>query len=143
MHELVGQEVRLAGHCGCPAPKDLFWMEKLGPENKVLLSRKEYNEVETSPPLLRQAGRKAIAGMLVVDDPNECAKVHGRIVAVSYHIDTQEGLNVFASTLKMARRVKEEREKSLEEIEYYKKLKSQRLMEEMERKYSEESVHTH
>jgi len=67
---------------------------------------------------MRKLCKEGMAKLVVTDDPSEYAKAHGRIVAVSYHIDTQEGLNIFASTLKMAHRVKEEREKNRERKEF-------------------------
>ena len=55
LHELIGKEVRVGGHAGCPSPEK--WYGKTGPIPNI-------------------------------------------IGVPSYHIDTQEGLTIFAATLK-------------------------------------------
>lgn len=95
------EDVRVAGNCGCPPPEK--WVEhydengmQLAPldqENEILAYE---NDPETSD-FMKEIVEKVRATVRYVEDPaNEAAKS----VVTSYHIDTQEGLNFFVSTLR-------------------------------------------
>lgn len=91
--ELGKKDVRVVGHCGCPPPEG--WATWLDDDGLLLISLEEDEKIkntfnELSWPL--PGGYRAV---LKEDFP----KV-GRQYITSYHIDSQEGLNLFIDTLK-------------------------------------------
>lgn len=136
MHDLIGQEVRLAGHCLCPSPKDLFWMTFLGKSGKQLLSTSQAEEFKAYPEEVQAHLKKFV----IVDDPKSYAEKHGRIVSTNYHIDTQEGLNIFVNTLRLAARIKENRIKAEQQYRINTQVRMQYAMEKLERKYGQETI---
>lgn len=88
------KDVRVAGHCGCPPP--IEWADWITPEGKVVISIKEYQ------------GFKKYIDSGVLDessiDPYEFSddpeSMNAKLFVTNYHIDSQEGLNLFTSTIK-------------------------------------------
>jgi hypothetical protein len=81
MHELIGKEVRVGGHCGCPAPREY----RTHPDNEGV---------------------------------------------TSYHVDTQEGLEILAAVL---RKWQEDIQKEKESVELAEKIKRKREEEQYEK----------
>lgn len=92
--EIGKQDVRVAGHCGCPAPKDWVIMVDVK-TGRIVTSDEEW-----------QKGLKLFADM-----PKALADWKANYIPTSeasdtqefvdsYHIDSQMGLNLFVSTLK-------------------------------------------
>lgn len=79
----VGKEgVRVAGHCGCPPPEEWAF-----PMDDVLI------------PQLKRLGKMDITFGDLAKLCNE-GVIEGRRFVTTYHIDTEEGLRLFADTLK-------------------------------------------
>jgi hypothetical protein len=96
----VGREdVRVAGHCGCPAPRDhgVTWY---GGDGVRLLETGEREELLRYLASGSQGMKESAARMLddcrFVDDP---AAV-GRGFVELYHIDSEVGLRLFADTIR-------------------------------------------
>lgn len=108
LHALAGQEVRLAGHCGCPSPDDGFWMEKFDEDGNRLLAQKELDECKKFAEgddsvlikMYDDVYKQLIKEYRAVEDPLKCAKEKGQLIAKSYHIDSQEGLEIFCWALR-------------------------------------------
>lgn len=87
-------DIRVAGHCGCPPPKD--WITFLADDGREVLDR----EQEASWQELIDRGHTKMQTYkdeyVFADDP---AKV-GKPYVTSYHIDSELGLRIFADTLK-------------------------------------------
>lgn len=124
LHALAGQEVRLAGHCGCPSPDDGFWMEKFDKDGNHLIAQKDldtckgYSESDDS--VLAKSYddiyKKLIKEYRAVEDPLEYAKEKGQLIAKSYHIDSQEGLEIFCWALRKQAADKEVAAKEMEKL---------------------------
>lgn len=76
------RDVRVAGHCGCPPPEE--WAT---PDEEIV--RKYIKENEVHYPTMLDI-RELIAS----------GKLKGDLYVHSYHIDSQEGLNLFVKTIK-------------------------------------------
>lgn len=93
-HPSCNKDVRVAGHCGAPAPSE--WAVRIDDESgKILTDDNEY-----------QKGLKLFANMgTALNDwttnymPEGQSKSHTSFIT-SYHIDTQEGLDTFVQILK-------------------------------------------
>lgn len=120
LHALAGQEVRLSGHCGCPAPDNGFWMERFDADGNQLIAQKEFDECKeragTSPDLFREIYETINKKYTPVDDPVEYAKENGQLIARSYHIDSQEGLEIFCWALRKQAADKEAAAKEMEKL---------------------------
>ena len=79
---VYGQSVRVAGHCGCPSPKDWNFRNQEKKAEKLL--KKPWKEI-TPGELLRLLNEHKIIGETSVDN---------------YHIESQEGLDELARTIK-------------------------------------------
>lgn len=126
MHALDHRNIRLAGHCGCPAPDDGFWMEKFDTEGKSLIKQKEWDECEEkskTSDMYKDVFAKFQKEYMPVENPVEYAKKNGRLVASSYHIDSQEGLELFCWILN-----KQAADKKLAAEELEKILKTETLI---------------
>lgn len=76
-------DIRVAGHCGCPPPKEWAF-----PEENVFLDYLKENKIVdgiTNGELAKLCNNGIIKGDRFV---------------TTYHIDSQEGLNLFAETIK-------------------------------------------
>ena len=82
-------DIRVNGNCGCPSPrKGAVWYC----EGKVIIKKKDINFIKKF--------NKIDESEYFVTDENP-AKINGAEGFVeSYHIDSQEGLNLFVETLK-------------------------------------------
>lgn len=94
------EDVRVAGHAGCPPPEE--WAEHydengmrlvLQEQEKSFIELYELGDSDYSKGIAQEV-RKTVR---FVKDPAEEA---ARSIITSYHIDTQEGLNFFVSTLR-------------------------------------------
>lgn len=98
--DTVGRtDVRVAGHCGCPPPAE--WAVRLMDDGSHVLnsSRGSMAEGFSTPGGLVLNGDPGIMGPNPVfhDDPAaEAAKLY----VTSYHIDSQEGLDLFARVVR-------------------------------------------
>lgn len=95
------KDIRVAGHCGSPPPEE--WVEHYGTDGKRLAPKeheKSLLDMESNPNPIR-AIRDVIQSIRestrFVEDP---VKEATKSVVTSYHIDTQEGLNFFVTTLR-------------------------------------------
>jgi len=103
LHALVGQEVRLAGHCGCPSPDDGFWMDKFDEDGNELISQEEMDKCKKkaeSSDLMRKTYESLLISHRSVPDTLKYASENGKIIASSYHIDSQIGLEMFCLVLR-------------------------------------------
>lgn len=76
------RDIRVAGHAGCPPPKE--WAIVLSPT---------VTEILDMSPIQVQRVKKYF-------EMRGAGKIEGNRCVTSYHIDSQEGLNLFVSTLK-------------------------------------------
>ena len=135
MHDLIGQEVRLAGHCGCPSPasNNFLWCKiysdtkiKYLPQDiwdkniidygQICSSKQETLKAEAKEGYKKFKKEFAPIAIKDIESSNKVAK----IVTNSYHIDTQEGLNIFTNVLRKRHKTiefikKEEEQKRLNE----------------------------
>lgn len=103
LHALIGKEVRLAGHCGCPSPDDGFWMDKFDEKGNELISQAEMNKCKKDAErsdLMKQTYERLLAQYRPVEDKLAYAREKGKLVASSYHIDSQIGLDMFCVVLR-------------------------------------------
>jgi hypothetical protein len=95
----VGKKtVRVAGHCGCPPPEK--WTNRYMPDGREVVPTSQKAEIDHFVERLREKGRVAeaaevLAGIYFSDDPKA-----GEPFVESYHIDSQEGLNLFVRVLR-------------------------------------------
>lgn len=90
--------VRVAGHCGCPPPEK--WATRYIAGDKEIVPTSQKAEIDRFVKRLREKGRVAeaaevLAGIYFSDDPKA-----GEPFVESYHIDSQEGLNLFVRVLR-------------------------------------------
>ena len=127
MHQLIGKEVRLAGHCGCPSPDDGFWMERYDSDGNKLIDKKEMDKVRENTKesdIFKETFIRLTKEFEEVENAIETAKENGRLVAVSYHIDSQLGLELFCNVLrKQSKDRKSEKEALTKIIEANKRLR--------------------
>lgn len=105
-HPIGRKDVRVAGHCGCPPP-EAPWISYVAADGRNVLLLNEDDQA-----LFAQLDRheldgtlaKVLAGMRVehhlVTTEEERAKLATFGFIDSYHIDSQEGLNLFVTTLR-------------------------------------------
>ena len=87
----VGKDdVRVAGHCGCPPPNE--WVTYIDEEGRRLASMSQKPEEGSSLAELFE-GKTDIR---FVEDPSSA----GQGFITTYHIDTEVGLRLFVDTLK-------------------------------------------
>jgi hypothetical protein len=87
-------DVRVAGHCGCPAP-EAPWVDWLTDDGKEVISTKDYEECRAMGERLKWPP-EILAKYAVSDDPPSIAKPY----VTSYHIDSEIGLRLFVDTLR-------------------------------------------
>ncbi len=97
------EDIRVAGHAGCPPPED--WVEHFDKDGKRLFPLEEEATLKAMEESYQQKSefvaeiiRESRANSRFVEDPKSVA---AKSVITTYHIDTQEGLNFFVSTLKL------------------------------------------
>lgn len=92
----VGREdIRVAGHCGCPAPESPFITWRT-PDGRMVAPVKEeasFNGLIAKGHL----GPKEKAKFIFSDNPTS---VGASAFVTSYHIDTEVGLRLFADTIR-------------------------------------------
>lgn len=112
LHEQWGKDVRVAGHCGCPPPdyrnsdeniangcSEYPWMSFFDEEGRMLISQAEFDYYNAKDNFVIQQVIKDIQEKYrIVPDISKDGVGHVQ----SYHIDTQEGLNALARTIKEA-----------------------------------------
>ena len=88
------KDVRVVGHCGCPPP-EAPWLTWRDEDGKELVPQNQYSEYCA---LFKDKADEFIKEQNIrfSDDPTR----DGKAFVENYHIDTQEGLNLFAATLK-------------------------------------------
>jgi hypothetical protein len=89
-NEIGKKDVRVAGHCGCPPPKE--WMEP---------SKEDQEEIKRDLGYRKDMDVKDMMKFWKNNEvkyKEECKKYYQYIHC--YHIDSQEGLNLFVETLK-------------------------------------------
>lgn len=112
------EDVRVAGHCGCPPPEE--WAEHFDHDGKRLypleaeedlITWENATEGNETMEEMEEIVREARTTTRYVENPIEEAV---KSIVSSYHIDTQEGLNFFVTTLRKHGVVppKEEKNKS-------------------------------
>lgn len=87
--EVGAKFVRVAGHCGCPAPDE--WVTYYAPDGKKLAPLSEKPEEGKILDWCTGEG-----GYRFVDDP----ALEAEAFVTSYHIDTMQGLKLFVDTLR-------------------------------------------
>lgn len=98
------KDVRVAGDCGCPPPEERAEHfdedgKRLYPLTTKVASEKELTDFENRhpEPEIKELVRKARENTRYVEDP---AAVAAKSVITVYHIDSQDGLNLFVNALK-------------------------------------------
>lgn len=93
------EDVRVAGHCGCPAP-EYPWVEWYDLDGYLLIPQKEIDECDAFASRLAPFARNWAKDRLFIR-PLEDAAEDGRLGFVTvYHIDSEAGLRFFADTLR-------------------------------------------
>jgi len=80
------KDVRVAGHCGCPPPKD--WVDYINEDGKKLANKSELDKFSPDSNILKWC-LESKTTKWVAD------KTVGTPIITHYHIDSQEGLNLF------------------------------------------------
>ena len=85
------KDVRVTGHCGCPAPEECA--RKMDLNGKELCNKSELDDIKS------EKIKKAL-----IDDPKlkwvDDKSKNGQLFVTSYHIDSWQGLKLFADTVK-------------------------------------------
>jgi len=89
----LGKQVRVAGHCGCPHPNQ--WADRLLPNGGQVWPENQRKDWEAYIARHPRAVEHSNPNDIFSDDPTI-----GLRYVTSYHIDTQDGLNLFAKTLR-------------------------------------------
>lgn len=99
--ELGKKDVRVAGHCGCPAPEDP-WIEYYSDKGRPIHTLKEKAEMEKFVNQEDSSFRIVAQRFLRDNDfADDRANIPGvKMYVESYHIDSQEGLNYLVETLR-------------------------------------------
>jgi hypothetical protein len=89
-------DVRVAGHCGCPPPKE--WATYLDSDGFVVIEDPDGSEERSANAFFEQRpGLKCASAERYV---RNLADVKAEAFVENYHIDTQAGLNLFVETLR-------------------------------------------
>lgn len=93
------KDVRVAGHCGCPPPREWAFpkMEVLNEKGIIKLPDEKHRFRQG--PTYGELARMCNSG-----------KINAPRLVENYHIDSQEGLNLFTSTLRKHNLVPQENE---------------------------------
>lgn len=99
------RDVRVVGHCDCPAPDD--WAEyydangkkviALNPNDAEVVEKLRRGELE---PFMANLIRKMLADNICVATKEEQAALSAKAVVTTYHIDSQAGLKVFVDAMR-------------------------------------------
>lgn len=92
----AANDIRVAGHCGCPPPEDP-WITWLMPDGTILTSEAEGATFETMAERHPWAN-DAMKDYTFSDDPAVKGTARGYIE--TYHIDSELGLRVFVDYLR-------------------------------------------
>ena len=85
------KDIRVSGHCGCPEPEDP-WIEYYDDNGYILADEAELEKYSEDSNLVKSC--RANLSLRWVSDKKE-----GTPYVTSYHIDSQEGLCIFAKHL--------------------------------------------
>lgn len=94
------RDVRVAGHCGCPPPSE--WAKRIAADGREIIVR---NESLSNAVALAKDDPEGVWGRLmerletayiVVDSEEERDNLAVQVVVDTYHIDSLEGLKLFA-----------------------------------------------
>lgn len=97
VHPVGMTDIRVAGHCGCPAP-EAPWITWRDPETgKTFATTQERRDVEKFRGKHPEMREKFVDEHIFHDDP---ASMGAEGTIDSYHIDTELGLYVFVQFLK-------------------------------------------
>ena len=93
----VGKEdIRVSGHCGCPAPDDGHWAIWKAEDGRVVVATD--HEAKLRELVGNGTLPEAVLSEYVFsDDPKSMG---AKAYITSYHIDSEVGLRIFADTLK-------------------------------------------
>lgn len=98
-HPVGNKDVRVAGHCGCPPPSE--WAHYFDGDGVPLRSDpKGEKEAEHKAFLAAHPDWFADEPAAAIRFVPDAAAVAARAVVESYHIDSQEGLNLFVETIR-------------------------------------------
>ena len=95
---VCARDVRVAGHCGCPPPEE--WCEYLDGNGKVIeLDPTGEREAEVDAWFARHPQHANMRGdtRFVRELPSDA-----KAFVMSYHVDSQEGLNLLATAMRGA-----------------------------------------
>jgi len=88
------KDVRVAGHCGCPPPEE--WTRWYTTDGKLVVKTKELPEYRKF--IDKGIFKESVLDDLVFTDDPQSVGALGFIE--HYHIDSQEGLNLYVATIK-------------------------------------------
>jgi hypothetical protein len=93
------KDVRVAGHCGCPPPEE--WTNWFDPKShRRILTMKQKAELEEYANSDSESMNEIAKASLKEYDFAEDPSLVGEGFVDTYHIDTQEGLNLFTATIR-------------------------------------------
>jgi len=87
-------DIRVAGHCGCPAPEKP-WTTLIAPDGRQVV---DSGEREGFKVFFNEPKGKELALEIVFSD--DISAVGAQEFAMSYHIDSEVGLRLFADTMR-------------------------------------------
>lgn len=93
-NEIGKKDVRVAGYCGCPPPEK--WVTWFDDDGRELIGIKSMREIEK----FRKRNNLSQLEENLHAVPKRDFPKFGKPYVTSYHIDSQEGLNLFIKTLK-------------------------------------------
>jgi hypothetical protein len=93
------KDVRVAGHCGCPPPEE--WEHWFNPKShREILNMKQKAQFEeyakSDSESIKEIAKAGLRDFDFAEDPSQV----GEGFVDLYHIDTQEGLNLFTATVR-------------------------------------------
>lgn len=92
-NEIGKKDVRVVGHCGCPPPEE--WAQWITPDGRVV--RPSSEEAEFSALKREYPSIYADEDYIFSDDPTS---IGAEQFVTSYHIDSEDGLRLFADALR-------------------------------------------
>lgn len=98
-NDSVGKtDIRVDGHCGCPAPEPP-WAKYYDAEGREVLTMYDYEEMvrlSAKSPLIKKNCEKFAYRYRYASDPSQVAELY----VTTYHIDSELGLYLFANAVR-------------------------------------------